>query len=308
MKIIKKILKVIVIVVIAISAILAILALYVFKGASQIPQIDPNQVVQMENDKVDIVFLGDSLASGVYSDGTLIYSSTQMGHAEMIRSVYQDNSKLNSFINYAVPGYQTEDLINDITQNRTFNDVLKNSIINEKSYLTGLNKSDATAEFLSEDVTINDSIKNADIIVINIGANDILNAVSGGDSGIDINYDDFKLYLNQITNNINEIEQLIRKQNPDADVYFYGIYFAMPHYGDVINFVLQPLLKQIDDAIFKGATMSSNPNTHTISIKEHFNAHLKEYVDNPKNIHPNELGYHAMTQYFFKARYATLNN
>lgn len=306
MKLIKKILKGLLILLIAVTVIVAGLAIYVFKGHSALPNIDVQKVVDAEQDKVNFVFLGDSLAAGVYSDGSLVYSADQQGHAAMIEKIYKDNNKLGTFINFAVPGYQTQDLLDDLNQNRTFNDVLKNSIINEKSYLNGLKKTKPTAEFLDVDISINDAIKNADVIVLNIGANDILNAVAGTEGGIDIDYTSFKSYLDQATTNIAATEAHIRALNPDAQVYYYGIYFAMPHYSNVLNFVLQPLLKQIDDAIFAGATKVDNPNTHTISIKEHFNAHLKTYVDNPNNIHPNEAGYHAMMKFFFEARYASL--
>lgn len=307
MKLVKKILKALLVVLLAISVTLSGLAIYVFFGNSQLPNIDPQEIIDSERDKVNFVFLGDSLTAGVYSDGSLVYSVDQQGHAAMIEALYKENNKLASSINFAVPGYQTHHLLEDLTQNRTFNDILKNSIMNEKSYLNGLKKSEPTAELLSQDISINDAIKDADVIVLNIGANDILNAVSGAEGGIDIDYASFKEYLVQVTNNVAAIEAHIRELNPDADVYYYGIYFAMPHYSNILNFALQPLLAQIDSAIFKGANLVPNDRTNTISIKEHFNSHLKDYVDNPNNIHPNELGYHAMMKFFFQARAESLN-
>lgn len=305
MKILKKTLKITLISIITITAILGILAIYVFTAHSKLPNVVINDLVKLEKDNVNIVVLGDSLAAGVYSDGSLIYNETQPGHGAMIAQAYHARGKLSSYINYAVPGYETSDLLNDIIKNRSYNDVLNNSILNEKSYLNGLEKANPSANFKSEDITINKSISQADIIIINIGANDVLNAVSGSEEGIDINLASFKEYLDLTTSNVNEIESLIRKENPNADIYFYGIYFAMPHKSDLLNFVLQPLLNQIDVSIFKGANSSNNDKTHTISIKEHYNAHLKTYIDNPDNIHPNIDGYNAMAQYYYKTR---LNN
>ena len=102
-------------------------------------------------EKVDVVALGDSLAYGVLADKTL-----GKGYGDYVALLLEEIDRLNSFNKgFSVPGYKTTDILNDFDQN-----VKKPSLNYEQKQ--------------GADSTITEAIKEAEVITLSIGANDVL--------------------------------------------------------------------------------------------------------------------------------------
>ncbi|WP_226679007.1 GDSL-type esterase/lipase family protein [Mesobacillus jeotgali] len=131
-----------------------------------------------EKKVVDYVALGDSLAAGWTPDGR-----KDSGYGEYLAERFEQSQYIVTLENYGVPGYTS-------TQ-------LKNQIIKNKA--------------------VQDAIRNAEIITIDIGANDALQALKTGDPR------NVGQALVTVKNNLDYILEKIDSLNPSVDVYVMGI-------------------------------------------------------------------------------------
>ena len=99
-------------------------------------------------EEFNYVALGDSLAAGRNSYGVDDY-----GYADYVRDYLKQNDKLSSYANYAVSGYSTINIINDINYNRTI-------------------------EVEETEIGLKRALRESDLVTISIGANDILQNIN----------------------------------------------------------------------------------------------------------------------------------
>lgn len=147
-----------------------------------------------------------------------------------------------------------------------------------------------------EDVQL--ALKEADIITIDIGANDILWKI-----GVDFDLtkpEEMQRIVNEVTEtlidiktNIGEILTKIQQLNPEAPIFFMGYYNALPYLEgqdtiELMMTIFNNMLKETSESY--GAIF--------VSTYEAFVGKYEIYLPNPDDIHPNEEGYRVMASLF----------
>lgn len=213
-----------------------------------------------DNKHIDYVALGDSLAAGVTP-----YHSINKGYADFLRDRYEQSQYDIKLINYGFPGYRTTHIVNEL-----------------------LNPTHSKYGPLRE------SIKNAELVTIDIGANDLLSNLSA----IQKNPATAKVVLNDIANNLTLILREIDKINPNMKVYVMGYYNPFPHLPKEQQTALLPLLDALNKNIETVASLNRDEFVPTAKVIKNYE---KEYVPNPADIHLSLEGYQAVAKEFWKA-------
>lgn len=260
------------------------------------------KIGEMQNDalanisKIDdsqkIVFLGDSITNGFLAQGGL--SPDFQGY----RGVIEDKLQFKDFetVNYAVGGYKVEDVQNQIDKDVSLNDTNK-EILNHVENSDELKDTYLTS--YDNDITIKNSIKNSDAIILTIGANDIIEKLlkfdENGEMSVDFSNIDGK--LEKIRKAKEDLFASIKEINPDIQIYDVGIYFAFPHQGDMFMRMLYPVLIHVEGIIF----IDDDKNgIHFVKIRDNMQSNIKAYVTNPNDIHPSESGHKVIANEILK--------
>ena len=225
-------------------------------------------------EKVDVVALGDSLAYGVLADKTL-----GKGYADYVALLLEEIDRLNSFNKgFSVPGYKTTNILNDFDQN-----VKKPSLNYEQKQ--------------GEASTITEAIKEAEVITLSIGANDVLSYLKRNADGT-FSYDlgEVQQAIMDTTNNVGMIFKEIHEINPDAQIIVMGYYNPFPNmtkYAFELNFLVDTLDKAVKGvAELNGATF--------VDVSTQIAENAKTFVPNPEDIHLSEAGYKFVGQKMFE--------
>jgi len=148
---------------------------------------------KFENNKIYYLALGDSLAAGRDS-----YGNYGNGYADYINEYLIENEKLDFYTRkFAKSGYEVNDLINDINNNKEI------TIDNEK-------------------LSIQNALVKADFITLSIGSNDVINAFENGE--------DIDKAINETMGKLDELFQLIRYYSKEKIVvtsYYNPFYFNL---------------------------------------------------------------------------------
>lgn len=207
--------------------------------------------------------LGDSLAFGVTPTNTQDKSYTDI-IAEKLAGEGILNIN-NDYENLGVPGYKTTDVYG----------ILQNPYYIEK-------------------------IKSADIITLDVGANDLLSAVP-------ILIADPSLapsYIESVTNNIGRIlDSLNELKKDNAKIYIMGYYNAFNGYDEYMGQpISEEMRTQLDYLVkqFNAAIEAKAADKHVryVSVYETMNNHLDKYLP-VANIHPTVSGYRAIAKEFW---------
>lgn len=226
---------------------------------------------------LDLVALGDSLAAGVNENGKL-----GQGYADFLALMIQEKGHLGTYNKgFAYPGYLTSNVIEEIEKNI------------EKPLL-GL---DAVS---GKVVSLKQSIIDAEIITLSIGANDVLGDIPKDKDGkVDvgaINALEILATIPKVTENMNKILMQIRALNADAEIVVMGYYNPYPALKEMES-SLAYLVDSLDKAI-KNIVIANDAKF--IDVKALIKENAGTYLPNPANIHLSEAGYKAVAQAMFK--------
>ncbi|MYL36000.1 hypothetical protein GLW05_20735 [Pontibacillus yanchengensis] len=202
-------------------------------------------------ENLDIVALGDSLTEGVGD------STNNGGYVGIVESTLQEN---------------------------------KNNVeINIKNFGKRGNRTDQLLKRLEEE-KISSSIEESDLILITIGANDIMKVVKK--NATNLNYQAFVQEQNNYRNHLQDIFTTIRNKNEDASIYLIGLYNPFNQYFSNI-----PELEQIiyDWNRISKEVVSENEGVQFIPIKDLFE-NPTQPLYSEDNFHPNENGYKLMAK------------
>jgi len=223
---------------------------------------------------IDYLALGDSLAAGVSPNNEL-----GKGYADYLSMAMLEIGALKTYNKgFSYPGYKTTDVLNDIKLNVTKD-------------IYGIGFEEKTAK-------LQQSIKDAEVITISVGANDVLplfkHDPTTGKAIIDQKM--ALTTLQQVGTNYKSIMAQINEINPDAQVYVMGYYNPFPYLSED----LQPLLKQLLDMLNKAIT-TGLVGTQAIFVPtgDLIASEYKTYLPNPENIHLSEAGYKKVTEQFW---------
>lgn len=213
------------------------------------------------DNRINYVVLGDSLAQGINPYGEVGYSYT-----DYIKDYLEDNGKLKEYIkDYAVSGYTTSDLLNDLHNNKEI-DVDGNK------------------------VNIRHALRESDLVTISIGANDFLKGINL--NALDLtNVDSYKKKIDNILDEIDIVLREVRKY-AKGDVIVVGYY-------NPLNVLFRSYESTLDEifeyADIKYKEVCSNNSTDYVSVYSLFKEN-SDFLPNPFDIHPNLNGYSAISR------------
>lgn len=215
---------------------------------------------KLEKKHVDYVALGDSLAAGYTPYGKDEQGNPKKfvdgpGYPEFLKDRFEQSQYSVELKNYAVNGYKSKDLLIQLQNNQA----------------------------------IQEKIAAAELITIDIGANDLLYALK--------NNKNLPIALLNLHTNLREILTNIKTFNPKAEVYMMGYYNPFPYLPQEQQQPLLPLLTIVNDVIENNTVEAGYtfvPTDKIIAKK------VEEYI--PTNdIHLNEAGYQLVAKEFWKA-------
>lgn len=212
-------------------------------------------------EELNYVALGDSVAAGRNPYGVNDY-----GYTDYIKDYLKNSHKLNSYVTYAVSGYTTEDITNDINLNRN-------------------------VEVGAKSVGIKKALRESDLVTISIGANDFLGGMNL--SSIPSALSDSELVFKQIDDVIIKINDLLTlvKQYAKGKIIVVGYYNPLPNltkYKDKINEVVSYADAQYEKKC-------KDQDVYYVKVSDTM-AENNEYLPNPLDIHPNKAGYEVISK------------
>ncbi len=209
------------------------------------------------NNKINYLPLGDSIAAGENSYGELGY-----GYVDYIRDYLKEHNKLNLYTkDYTKSGYKIDDILDDIENNKKVK-------ISKKTY------------------NIKELLRESDIVTISIGANDFLEAVDANVTKLD----QYKLILDNIFLKMDNLIKEIRKY-AKKDIYLVGYYNPQPV---MLNSYQKEIEEMLNYAKNKFKNICKTNNLIYIDIQDDFKNN-PSYLPNPFNIHPNIKGYEKIS-------------
>jgi lysophospholipase L1-like esterase len=147
------------------------------------------------------------------------------------------------------------------------------------------NRTDQLLTRLTEEEAIIDSVEEADIVLITIGANDLMQVVKN--NALNLNLDVFNEEEQAFETRLTEIIETINGYNPDAEIYLLGFFNPFLGYFDNV-IALNEILTSWNQTGKR--VIESYPNGHHIDVYDLFA--LKDIsLLADDNFHPNQTGY-----------------
>lgn len=214
----------------------------------------------IKKEHFNYVALGDSLVAGRTPFGV-----DEDGYVDFLASRFEQSQYNVELDNYGVSGYRTTHILSEL-----------------------LNPANPKNKSLRE------SIRDAELITIDIGANDLLAELPR----IQANPALAPTVLKGIGERLFVILSEIDKINPETKVYVMGYYNPFPHLPEEQQAALIPLLDAFNQTIQSIASMNGDIFVPTAKVIE---KHEKEYIPNPADIHLSIEGYQVVAKEFWKA-------
>ncbi|WP_313893688.1 SGNH/GDSL hydrolase family protein [Psychrobacillus sp.] len=141
-------------------------------------------------------------------------------------------------------------------------------------------------------------LKNATVVTISAGANDLLRLVQVNPSSGSVAYQQIHadFALNNVRKNIEDIIQEVQTVAPKAKVYVMGYYFAYPHVRESQKHGIHKELNMLHAILKKQA--EANGATY-VSVEESFGLNAKDLLPNSVDVHPTMEGYRLFANAFF---------
>lgn len=219
------------------------------------------------------VALGDSLAFGINSDGGI-----GLGYADFLAQSLSSTGQLKSSNKgFSFPGYTSFDVLSDLK-------------LNVKKPVIGIGHDMQSAQ-------AHESIKEANIITISVGANDILPyfKIDPKTAKPTIDLVGLGTALEKVGVNYNQLLKLIYDLNPNAQVYIMEYYNSFPHLAPELQPQINQLVVGLNTAIKLGM---KGTNASFVPTQEKIASDFKTYLPNPANIHLSEAGHKVVAESF----------
>lgn len=279
------------IVVIVLGVLIAIIAGWLLSStfAGFIGSVQNKKIAEVEVTKPTITYIGDSLTNGYYSNGGL--HGEEFGY----RSIIDEALGATSY-NFAVGGYTSTDVIDQLDSDITLNEV--DDEIKNNGYFHEGESSDAYNP-VEYDISISEAIADSDYVIATIGANDVINRLLDfkEDGSFTVHTDGMIDILKSIKSSKEDVYSAIHQINPDVQIIDIGIYMAFPYVGDMFVRTLYPVLMFTESYVFFD---DKELNVHKVTIRDNMQADIKGVIDNPNDIHPNSRGYEIMANEVLK--------
>ncbi|MCA0971177.1 GDSL-type esterase/lipase family protein [Halobacillus litoralis] len=152
-------------------------------------------------------------------------------------------------------------------------------------------RSDQLLRRLKNEEEMTESIKQADLVLITIGANDVMEVVENNIT--DLNYQAFVNAQQGYEERLREILQIVNETNPDASIYLIGLYNPfedyfqnIPELGRITSDWNQISRRVVDDF----------NRTSFIPIRDVFSNNAEDLLWQQDRFHPNERGYKRIAE------------
>lgn len=234
---------------------------------------------KVQKKDISIVTVGDSLTEGI-GDGT-----STGGYVSRIADLCATDKKINDITtaNYGISGNTSTQILKRI-QTKT---------------------------------DIQDSLKDADVIVLTFGGNDLMKVIKS--QLLKVTEDSFAKPEAAYKQRVETIFSEIRKLNKQAPIYVYGIYnpfylyfsdvpemqTVVDSWNDATKSVVDEQNKAhfipINDLLSKGNQVESTKNEDTSSTSSHQKAEIvNDLLFEEDSFHPNEEGYDIMAKALYE--------
>lgn len=188
--------------------------------------------------------------------------------------------------------------VGDETDNGGYVGILENTLneSTQKVHIENFGKrGNRTDQLLKrlEEPKIAASLANADVILVTIGANDIMKVVKENISNLQ--YEPFAEEQKAYEDRLREIFDKMTEYNPEADIYLLGFFNPFESYFEHVN-----ELKQIIDnwnSTSRAVTQDYEQVTY-IPVQDLFSAGESRYFSED-NFHPNQMGYREIAERVF---------
>ncbi|MBA2175021.1 S-layer homology domain-containing protein [Halobacillus locisalis] len=224
-----------------------------------------------EDEKVDYIALGDSLAVGITPESSP-ENLPENGYSDLLAHHFDELGKLSSYDkSFAYPGYTSDNVLNDLKDN----------------------KQNEAGE------SIQTKVSEAEVITISAGANDVLKAlnINAETAEADVDIEKFQQTLKQVGINLSSLSVQIKQLNPDASIYLMGYYNPFPRLPEDQKTKLYLALLQFNRVI---EDVANSVDASFVSVKEAMEKDDLTYLPDPTDIHPNEEGYEVLANEFFE--------
>jgi len=151
---------------------------------------------------------------------------------------------------------------------------------------------DRTDQLLKKirDPKVSTAIGDADVVLITIGANDIMKVIKENVTNLD--YQDFKNEQKQYDKRLHKVFKELQSINSDADIYLLGFYNPfLKYFQDIPE--LNSIVKMWNST--SEAATKKNKKLHYIPTKDLFDD-SKVNLFYEDNFHPNDQGYKKMAE------------
>ena len=219
------------------------------------------------------VALGDSLAFGINSENEI-----GLGYADFLAQSLSSTGQLKSSNKgFSFPGYTSFDVLSDLK-------------LNVKKPVIGMGHDMQSAQ-------VHDSIKEADLITISVGANDVLPffKIDSKTAKPTIDLIGLGTAFEKIGVNYNQMLKLINDLNPNAQVYIMEYYNSFPHLASELQPQINQLVVGLNTAIQSGM---KGTNARFVPTQAKIAEDFKTYLPNPANIHLSEAGHKVVAESF----------
>ncbi|MEG0450527.1 MAG: GDSL-type esterase/lipase family protein, partial [Lysinibacillus sp.] len=239
----------------------------VMAGAEESTVVD--DVAPSWSAQADYVALGDSLAHGMNEVGAI-----GLGYTDFVAQTLRKEGFIRSYNKgFAYSGYTTVNVLADLKA-----DVQKK--------ITGFG-------YGSENANIRSGVKDAEIVTLTVGANDILPLLEQSTS---INTSVILAASKKAMENTAAILAEIKMLNPKAQVFVMGYYNSFTYKSEQEQTQFKTLLGLMNSSIKTTAEKAGAIFVPTADIVA---ANVPDYLPNPENIHLSEAGYQAVAQQAF---------
>ncbi|PIC74464.1 S-layer homology domain-containing protein [Sporosarcina sp. P17b] len=246
------------------------IAIMPFQASAADPEKAPTWI-----SPINYLALGDSLAAGVTPTNELGIGYTDL----LAETLAKQEVLLASNKGFSYPGYKTADVLKDFEM-----DVTKP--------IVGMGHSDQTA-------TLHQSVKEANLITLTIGANDVLPNIKFDDKGTPVyNSGELTAAMMKVGTNTQQILAKIYALNPDAQVYVMGYYNPFPYLSPQNQPMVEQLVMSINSAIKSGLTGTT---AQFVETAKQIAEDPYTYLPNPENIHLSQAGYKVVMEAFHKS-------
>lgn len=235
--------------------------------------------VNSTEERLNYLALGDSLAAGMNDQGAIA-----KGYADYFAMGLQEAGAVNYNKGFAVPGYKTTNILED----------LKSNVQKPISNLEGVQE---------QTVDLQTAVKEADVITISVGANDVLAYIKKDEQTGQFQFDlqEVSVGIKAVSENYHMILSGLKQINPEAEIFVMGYYNPYPTL-EAYTQQFSLLVSELDKAVQQVTEANGG---HFVKVVEEIAADYKTHVPNPANIHLSDAGYQVVGNKFLQS-FATL--